>query len=130
MKIYFYTLGCKVNHYETESVKESLINSGYSCTNSIADADAAIVNSCTVTGQANLKCRQVLHKIRKQNRNCILILTGCFPQAFEDEVKKLDICDIICGSANKMDIPKMLDEYLSYDNTDNCGNRKYEYQRL
>ena len=124
MKIYYYTLGCKVNHYETEALKEKLEHLGNVSTKSISDADIAIVNSCTVTGQANLKCRQVLHKIRKQNRNCILILTGCFPQAFEDEVKKLDICDIICGSANKMDIPKMLDEYLSYDNTDNCGKRK------
>lgn len=116
MKIYYYTLGCKVNHYETEALKERLELSGHTCTQSIKDADAAVVNSCTVTGQANLKCRQILHKIRKQNERCILILTGCFPQAFEDEVKAFDFCDIICGSANKMNIPHMLDDYLSDEN--------------
>lgn len=116
MKIYYYTLGCKVNHYETEALKEKLELSGHTCTKSIKDADAAVVNSCTVTGQANLKCRQILHKIRKQNECCILILTGCFPQAFEKEVRAFDFCDIICGSANKMNIPQMLNDYLSDSN--------------
>ena len=124
MKIYYYTLGCKVNHYETEALKEKLERLGNVSTKSISDADIAIVNSCTVTGQANLKCRQVLHKIRKQNVNCIVILTGCFPQAFEKEVKSFDFCDIICGSANKMSIPKMLEDYLSADNLDDNGKRK------
>lgn len=124
MKIYFYTLGCKVNHYETEALKEKLELAGHNTVKVIVDADIAIVNSCTVTGQANLKCRQILHKIRKQNKNCILILTGCFPQAFEEEVRTFDFCDIICGSANKMNISDMLDEYLSDDNIDDKGKRK------
>ncbi len=124
MKIYYYTLGCKVNHYETEALKEKLELTGHSSVKSIKDADVAVVNSCTVTGQANLKCRQILHKIRKQNQSCILILTGCFPQAFEEEVKTFGFCDIICGSSNKMSIPKMLDEYLSDDNIDSNGIRK------
>lgn len=123
MKIYYYTLGCKVNHYETEALKERLEQSGNISAKSIVDADVAIVNSCTVTGQANVKCRQILHKIRKQNANCILILTGCFPQAFEEEVKSFDFCDIICGSANRMSIPKMLNDYLSDDNVDKNGKR-------
>lgn len=124
MKIYFYTLGCKVNHYETEALKEKLEQSGHTCTKSINDADAAIVNSCTVTGQANLKCRQVLHKLRRQNENCIIVLTGCFPQAFEKEVREFDFCDIICGTSNKMSIPNMLNEYLSDDNMYNGLKRK------
>ncbi len=124
MKIYFYTLGCKVNHYETEALKERLELSFHTCTESIKDADAAIVNSCTVTGQASLKCRQVLRKIRKHNESCIIILTGCFPQAFENEVRTFDFCDIICGSANKMSIPELINDYLSDDNLDSNGERK------
>lgn len=123
MKIFFYTLGCKVNHYETEALKEKFVLLGHECAESIKDADAAIVNSCTVTGQANLKCRQILHKIKRQNENCILILTGCFPQAFEKEVRTFDFCDIICGSANKMNIPQMLDDFISSGNLDSKGNR-------
>ncbi len=124
MKIYYYTLGCKVNHYETEALKERLELAGHITVKAIADAEVAIVNSCTVTGQANLKCRQTLHKIRKQNNSCILILTGCFPQAFEKEVRTFDFCDIICGSANKMNIPNMLNDYLSDYNIGDNGKRK------
>lgn len=123
MKIFFYTLGCKVNHYETEALKEKFVLLGHECAKSIKEADAAIVNSCSVTGQANLKCRQILHKIKRQNENCILILTGCFPQAFEEEVRTFDFCDIICGSANKMKIPKMLDDFIASDNLDGDENK-------
>lgn len=124
MKIYYYTLGCKVNFYEAEALKERLELAGHIATKCITDAEVAIVNSCTVTGQANLKCRQVLHKIRKQNKSCILVLTGCFPQAFEDEVKAFDFCDIICGTANKMNIPDLIDDYISADNIDGEGKHK------
>lgn len=123
MKIFYYTLGCKVNHYETEALKEKFELLGHECVKSIKNADAAIVNSCTVTGQANLKCRQILHKIKRQNENCILILTGCFPQAFEKEVRTFDFCDIICGSANKMNIPQMLDDFMLDSNIDSDGRR-------
>lgn len=123
MKIFYYTLGCKVNHYETEALKEKFALLGHESVKSIKDADAAIVNSCTVTGQANLKCRQILHKIKRQNKNCILILTGCFPQAFEKEVRTFDFCDIICGSANKMNIPQMLYDFMNDDNINSDGKR-------
>lgn len=123
MKIFYYTLGCKVNHYETEALKEKFALLGHECVKSIKEADAAVVNSCTVTGQANLKCRQMLHKIKRQNENCILILTGCFPQAFEKEVRTFDFCDIICGSANKMNIPQMLDDFMHDNNIDSNGKR-------
>lgn len=123
MKIFYYTLGCKVNHYETEALKEKFELLGHECVKSIKNSDAAIVNSCTVTGQANLKCRQILHKIKRQNENCILILTGCFPQAFEKEVRTFDFCDIICGSANKMNIPQMLDDFMLDSNIDSDGRR-------
>lgn len=124
MKIFYYTLGCKVNHYETEALKEKFALLGHESVKSIKDADAAIVNSCTVTGQANLKCRQMLHKIKRQNKNCILILTGCFPQAFEKEVRTFDFCDIICGSANKMNIPQMLYDFMNDDNINSDGKRR------
>lgn len=123
MKIFYYTLGCKVNHYETEALKEKFELLGHECVKSIKIADAAIVNSCTVTGQANLKCRQILRKIKRQNENCILILTGCFPQAFEKEVRTFDFCDIICGSANKMNIPQMLEDFMLDSNIDSDGKR-------
>lgn len=124
MKIFYYTLGCKVNHYETEALKEKFKLLGHKTVKSIKEADAAVVNSCTVTGQANLKCRQILHKIKRQNQNCILILTGCFPQAFESEVRGFEFCDIICGSSNKMNIPNMLLDFINVNNIDGNGNRK------
>ncbi len=114
MKVFYYTFGCKVNHYETEALKEKFTASGFETAETISQADIAVVNSCTVTGQADLKCRQMLHKIKKQNEKCILILTGCFPQAFEETVRAFSFCDIICGSSNKMKIPELLIDYLSH----------------
>lgn len=112
MTVYLYTFGCKVNHYETQSLKESMKKKGFSIDDDYTNADIAIVNSCTVTGQSNLKCRQLLHKIKRENPSSILVLTGCFPQAYKEEVKDFDFCDIICGSSNKMEIPSLINDYL------------------
>lgn len=114
MNIYYYTLGCKVNQYETENIKQALEQKNFNTVTDMAKADIAIVNTCTVTSRSDLKCRQILHKIKKASPDCILVLTGCFPQAFTDDAEGMTECDIITGASNKSKIPEYIDEYLAH----------------
>ena len=68
MKIFYTTFGCKVNQYETENIREEMERRGFGETEDAAQADICIVNTCTVTAQADSKCRQALHRLRKDNR--------------------------------------------------------------
>lgn len=112
MKIFYYTFGCKVNQYETENLRQTFIKNGFDVATKFHDADVCLINTCTVTSSADSKCRQLIHKIKKANPSCVLILTGCFPQAFEEEAQAMTECDIITGTKEKTEIPSLLDEYL------------------
>lgn len=114
MKAYFYTFGCKVNQYETENIKQNFKRKGFEVTDNIIEADVCVINSCTVTSMSDKKNRQLIHKIKKESPDCITVLTGCFPQAFEDEAEKISEIDIITGSGNKNDIPQLLEEFLNH----------------
>ena len=113
MKVFCYTFGCKVNQYETENIKERLESSGSIIVSSHLDADVCIVNSCTVTSEADKKCRQLLHKIRHENPGCILVCAGCMTQAHKNIADKLPECDIIAGAQNKTLIPDLIDEFMN-----------------
>lgn len=113
MNIYYYTFGCKVNQYETENLRQTFEKRGFETALKIKDADVCLINTCTVTATADSKCRQLIHKIKAQNPHSVVILTGCFPQAFEEEAVLLEECDIITGASDKTAIPDLLDEYLS-----------------
>ena len=67
MKVTFYTLGCKVNQYETEAMREAFAAAGHTPVPNSAPFDAAVINSCTVTAESDRKTRQILHKVRREN---------------------------------------------------------------
>ena len=100
MKVTFYTLGCKVNQYETEAMREAFAAAGHTPVPNSAPFDAAVINSCTVTAESDRKTRQILHKVRRENPEAIIILTGCMVQAFSEEAKALTDADIICGNTD------------------------------
>lgn len=112
MKNFYYTFGCKVNQYETENLKQTFEKRGFLTVSKSSDADVCVINTCTVTAAADSKCRQLIHKIKKENPRCVLVLTGCFPQAFEEQAISLSQCDIITGSSDKTAIPDLVDEFL------------------
>ena len=113
MRIFYYTFGCKVNQYETESIKEKLEAQGEETVTDHRQADVCIVNSCTVTSEADKKCRQLLHKIRKDAPGCVLVCAGCMTQAHKDIASRLPECDIIVGAHNKMTIPALITHYIN-----------------
>lgn len=100
MKVTFYTLGCKVNQYETEAMREAFAAAGHTPVPNSAPFDAAVINSCTVTAESDRKTRQILHKVRRENPEAIIILTGCMVQAFSEEAKALTDADVVCGNTD------------------------------
>ncbi|MBQ7203627.1 MAG: tRNA (N(6)-L-threonylcarbamoyladenosine(37)-C(2))-methylthiotransferase MtaB [Eubacterium sp.] len=111
MKAAFYTLGCKVNQYETEYLSELLKNAGFEIVSINDEADYYIVNSCTVTATADQKTRQNVRKLKRRHPDSTVILTGCMPQAFPEQAKELQQADIVLGNSNNDDILKLINEY-------------------
>lgn len=104
MKVFIFTLGCKVNQYESQAILENFIKNGFEKTNDLKESDIIIINSCTVTAESDKKVRKILHKVKKENSKSILVLTGCMPQAFPEKVSAWPEADIVVGNANKNDI--------------------------
>ena len=112
MNILFQTLGCKVNQYETQAMREALENLGHKSNKNIT-VDAVLINSCTVTAESDRKTRQLVRRMRREYPNAVIALTGCMVQAFPEDAKKLTEADIIIG--NK-DVQKVVDAISSYKN--------------
>lgn len=111
-KIGFQTLGCKVNIYESNALKNELINRGYSIVEPSADCDAFIVNTCSVTNMADAKSRKIVNRMKKLNPNAVLCVMGCYSQT-NPEAKEIDGVDILVGNGNKKDVIKMLEDKLN-----------------
>lgn len=112
MKVYFYTLGCKVNQYETQAMSEKLQKAGYEITSNSNDADVFVVNSCTVTASGDKKSRQAVRRFKRNNPDSIVVLTGCMPQAYPQQARSLDSADIIIGNRNDEDIVAVLNKHI------------------
>ncbi|HHZ05574.1 MAG TPA: tRNA (N(6)-L-threonylcarbamoyladenosine(37)-C(2))-methylthiotransferase MtaB [Clostridiales bacterium] len=111
MKFYIITLGCKVNQYESQIMHEKLINSGYTHIDDKNLADIVVINSCTVTSVSDSKAVKLLHRVRRENPHCIIILTGCLSQAFPNDIRLGD-ADIILGNRNRGKLLPAIERYL------------------
>lgn len=112
MKIFIETLGCKVNTYESEVIKEEFLRNGYELADNLSDANVIVVNTCSVTNQSDAKSRKVIRNSRKNNKNAILVVCGCSSQNHQDELKDLG-ADILIGNKDKS---KIFDYVNNYDN--------------
>ena len=105
------TLGCKVNSYESEFIRNLFLEEGYE---EVEDnADICIINTCTVTNTADNKSKQVINNIKKNNKDAIVIAMGCFCQFRNSEIEDLIDADIILGNKNKHKVFEYLKEYES-----------------
>ena len=109
MKFSTYNLGCKVNAYECESVASILEKDGWIRVSFEEDSDVAIIFTCAVTNIAAQKSRKALHRIKRNNKNCITCMVGCYSQLNDGMI---DEAEIIVGTAHKIDIPKYINEYI------------------
>ncbi len=131
MKAAIYTLGCKVNQYESEEMKEMLTKNGYLVVDSKENADVYIINSCTVTAESNRKTRQAVRKFKSAHPNAVVVMTGCVPQAFPDEALAVKEADIILGNKNNKLLVTSLNKWFEEHKnvikiTDHKNDDKYD----
>lgn len=100
MKFGFYTLGCKVNQYETQALEQIVLNDGHIIAK--CDADIFIINSCTVTSASDKKNIKAINKIKKDNPNAIIAMCGCFSQTSPEKVSPY--VDVVCGTDNRLKV--------------------------
>ena len=108
-----YTLGCKVNQYESEAISEYLEANGISILPLPAFCDAYIINTCTVTAESDRKARQFIRRAISKNPNAYIIVTGCLAQSSPDDIAKIEGVDFICGNGEKLIAAKKLIEYFN-----------------
>ena len=101
MRTAIYTLGCKVNQYETQAMERELTARGHTLVPFDGPADAYIINTCTVTAVSDKKSRQMIRRARKQNENGVVAVCGCYAQVKPEEVRTLDV-DLISGTGDRM----------------------------
>lgn len=111
-KVAVYTLGCKVNQYESDSMQDILAASGCDIVSFDDEADIYIINTCSVTNMAERKSRQIINRARKKNPSAIVVAAGCYVQAAAEELKANLSVDILVGNNRKKDMARILDEYI------------------
>lgn len=109
----FYTLGCKVNQYESLKVSDCFLKDGYTVVAEGAPADVYVINTCTVTRLADRKSRQFIRRAKRLNPSCVIVVMGCYPQTNLEEVKQLNEIDIIVGNAQKDQLVAYVKKFYS-----------------
>ena len=110
MKFYIYNLGCKVNSYESNVMKDCLCNDGFIYSD-VKDSDIIIINSCTVTNSADNKTKKLIRSIKSNYPNAILVIVGCFIQVNKDNLTSIS-GDILLGNKNKSKINLYVKDFL------------------
>lgn len=113
MKAAFYTLGCKVNQYESQAMAQNLESHGLIIVDHSEEADVYIINSCTVTAESDRKTRQAVRRFKKLHPESIVVLTGCMPQAFPEISGKLDEADIVIGNKSNRFLFDYITQYIN-----------------
>ncbi len=118
MNVYFYTLGCKVNQYETQAMMRLAEEHDYTALEfTLGQADVGdsviVINSCTVTGESDRKLRQLLRRCRREHPHAVLVLCGCMPQAFPETAAAFEDVDIVLGNASRKALMAHLHRFLT-----------------
>ena len=107
----FYTLGCKVNQYETEALIELFKDRGYEIVDFGDYADVYVINTCTVTNLGDRKSRQMIRKAKKMNPSSIVAVVGCYVQVAPEKVKAIEEVNIIIGTDERHRIAELIEQY-------------------
>jgi len=105
----FFTLGCKVNQYDTESLAELFRRRGYEIVDFDSEADVYCINTCTVTQVADKKSRQAVRRAKRRNPKAIVVAVGCYAQVAPEEVSAIRGVDVVIGTQGRADIVDLVD---------------------
>lgn len=112
-KVNFYTLGCKVNQYETNGMTQKFIDAGYEIVEMDEPSDICVVNTCTVTNMSDRKSRQVLRRMKEKNNNIIVVAVGCYAQVAKEELESYDEIDLVLGNNEKNAVVEYIEKYIN-----------------
>lgn len=130
MKVAFHTLGCKVNQYETEAMKEQFTAKGHTVVDENQPADIYLINTCTVTGLADRKSRQYIRRMKKLSPDAVVAVTGCYAQVSRDEVAAIEGVNLVIGTNEKAKAADYILEYIEKNRSDVDCQHVLEYEEL
>ncbi len=108
-KAAFYTLGCKVNYCETESLQALFEQAGYRITGFEDQADVYVINTCTVTGESDHKSRKAIRRARRRSPEALIVATGCYTQGAPDQIRQMDQVDLLIGNRERENLPRIIE---------------------
>ena len=111
MTVSFHTLGCKLNFAETSTIGRLFAESGYTKIDFGQPADVVVINTCTVTGQADKKCRQAINKAVKSSPNAVVAVIGCFAELKAAEIAAIPGVDLVLGTKDKFNIIERINQF-------------------
>ena len=111
-RVGFYTLGCKVNQYETNAMIQKFEEAGFEIVDFEDEADVYVINTCTVTNMSDRKSRQALRKSKEKNKNGIIVAVGCYVQVAKNELEQIPEIDLCIGTNEKKDIVQIVNNYI------------------
>ncbi|MBG9445622.1 tRNA (N(6)-L-threonylcarbamoyladenosine(37)-C(2))-methylthiotransferase MtaB [Cytobacillus firmus] len=107
----FHTLGCKVNHYETEAIWQLFKEAGYERTDFESVSDVYVINTCTVTNTGDKKSRQVIRRAIRKNPDAVICVTGCYAQTSPAEIMAIPGVDIVVGTQDRVKMLEYIEQY-------------------
>jgi threonylcarbamoyladenosine tRNA methylthiotransferase MtaB len=117
-KVAFYTLGCKLNFAESSSIARSLEPMGFVRSEFQDEPDLFVINTCSVTEQADKKCKKVVREAKKVNPNSTVVIIGCYAQLKPEEISAIPGVDLVLGANEKFQLPTLLPPYLDRESVD------------
>ncbi len=112
-RVAFHTLGCKLNFSETSTLSRQLEGEGYVKTDFNDDADVFVINTCSVTENADKECKQIVRRIRRKNPDAKIAITGCYAQLKPTEIAAIPGVSLVLGASEKFNLPSRLNEVFS-----------------
>lgn len=106
-----FALGCKVNQYESEAIAELFAEKGYDIVGIDEEADVYIINTCTVTNFGDKKSRQLIRKVKRQNKNAVVAVVGCYAQTAPQELMQVEGVNLVIGTKDRAKIVEMVEHY-------------------
>lgn len=115
MNVAFYTLGCKLNYAETSTIAEQFRQAGHAIVHFGEPADAVIINTCTVTENADTECRKIIRRALRSSPNAFVAVTGCYAQLQPEEIASIDGVDAVFGATEKFSMTKHITNFEKLD---------------
>lgn len=119
--IAFHTLGCKLNYSETSTLSRMMAQEGYAKKNFDETADVYVINTCSVTENADKECKQIVRKIQRNAPDAIVVITGCYAQLKPEEIANITGVDLVLGATEKFNLPKHIKAFAKGDATKICS---------